>query len=1739
MSRTQLDAILKLVDVEINPAVFRKISQSVAGMSGNLQKTSQALGATNSSAKALNSTLGRTGSQLSQNERAARLFLRRMAQFAILLPTFVTLNRAIQGGVKFLFDFDSALRDIVRIDIKGLEGQMEEIGEAALRTAEAFGVSAIEVLNVTRIFKQAGFTIEESQAKAQAAILATQISTLNSAQAVEVFIAAAKQFGDEGSNAVLVLDKLAKVEDLAAVNAADVAEAFRTGGNALAEFSKSLDDSIGLIAALREQTRKSGREIGTFFKTLQARIFAAGESRSAVEALGVSVQNLDGTLRPTLDVLNDLSRAFDGLTEAQQANAAKAIAGIRQFESLTATFNSLDRANELSAKSSLAAGTADEKRRITDQKLERQIQKLIAVGQSFAESLGDAGITDTISAALKLTTSLLKVFTKVADVAGDIGINLAPLLALGGVALGKGILGFGGGKGGGGGSRAAGAPTGGMIGPQLPPSFQKDMQMFSTNVKLAGTVAKTTATAIGSLSTQAVSNLSISQALGIQRKTNAMSFSQHTAAIKSDIAALKASALSQKGMQASVAGSSAKLLGLTLIAGSLPKAFDAVGAQVGKLGGTAGAAGEELLHGAGGAASMAAQFAFLGPQAAAVAGIFGLLQTEGVRLIEAWQEHTKAVREMADQRLKDMNAQSARDTLLGQGPNGQDAIDAFIDTFTQGLKGKGFGNELNAAITNSLSQLSKSSTLKDFNLSLEQMRDIVLGNDIVLQNIIATRKEEIQQIAEDNNRLETFNELMRGVETGTLTNGKAFALLAKVMGAGITDVNEFTGQLQNTMMNLENFKATKDIIDLADNIRNLNLELELAKSGPDALADSLVRLQNELLVAERASRQTGNMLREELNASIKSLGQKSFLTGDNGTLNNEQFMTELFKAIETVDTDKIERFKDIIRSIPNVTEQAAEDVLKAVEKQIQNEIEIQNKRNDVTSEINRRTRLTNDQAAEAALNAQAATAKFSAELKQFGENVNSELSQVQELNLDDVQNVLSGQSDLSQGIQELIQNAFGSPIQKAQTELTGVTVDTQAELGILARKLEDVNRRLAEANTFEEQNSLSVEQRSLQLEIERTVQQGLIRSTEAKIKVLQAEQEFAKDAAEAEKKRLDQLEKIADAARDFSDELRKVNEGFDDFLQDKFSDLLSEEADAQGELKDAQQETLNSTRNLADAYSALLDAQLEFGNVLAEAKIKINLIQRDIGLLTGSISSFDGQLSAISNAFGSVLNDANITLEKRIDLERQLAEETLSFLQQAQQEIQQAGLTVFGQSGQENQALAQGIQGLQFIVDQLGGSFDAFLGMSSTDFDKVSQSLLSLPLELRQQILDALGTLPSSTSIGGFTVEQLQSALGQIGAGSAPDQGIVSLEELTSQQVEQMKIIQDLTLQQAQLQFAQVAKAEQSVALAEQQLEAAKILEERTVESLQEVRDNIIEETSVLEAANTARQELLSQVIAADDKNTLMQLEKEAQLFADQNAVFKEVGNQIVQGVGAAIGAKLQLIEAQAALGAATGHIPNIRNFARGNLSPGEAAGILKAAMREKRAMPGGASLAVANTSEAIIPMNKGYIPNFQDGNLSPIAAGIEAIKAINETVVAAIARSVTQALADLGGDNGTNQADLLSEIANILSNVQGELEDISSSNLTISSNTSATTDTGAAAPTSSASNVKITLQTNQQNSISISGLENLTEEIRSAVRDAATEQADAQIEPLLQELDSIVQVLRERGLLSSFGQPG
>lgn len=1771
-NRVELEAILKFVGVKINPGVFNQISRAAAGMPGPVQQFNRNLSQSVGIANNVNRAVRGVNNQLSGSEKAARLFLQRMAQFAILLPTFATLNKSIQGGIKFLFEFDAAIKDIIRVDIGSLSGKFDEIAKSAFNLATEFGTSAVVAADTIKLYVQAGFDLKKANELAELSLLATKSSTLDAAQAVEFLLSATKQFGLEGDALKNSLDALVKTEDLSALEARDIADAFKTGGNSLAQFGKDINDSIGLIAALREQTRKSGNEIGTFFKTLQTRIFAAGESRSALEALGVSVQDIEGHLRPTLAVLNDLKTAFDGLSEAEKANAAKSIAGVRQFEELIGTLNSLDRANELAAESSNAAGTARNKEAIDATKLQRRLDDLIVAGQKLAFALGEAGSTDFFKNALKSVTGLVNGLTEVVKLLDKFKVPILPILAP--LAL-KGLdkvfglgLGGGGGKGGGGGG---GGPGGaGPLG-QNTNDLAANTAALRQLTTVVGILAQEMKMASGAMLNQAGASQVAVAATNVQTQaTNVQTQAtqQATAATQTFTQRMKAALNTPIGRGAGTSEglkSAAIFASLTIAASAVTAGLNSLSEH---LGGNSSVAGS-LTKTTSAAAQMGIQFAAFGPVAAGVAASLGALWDVSTRLKDAYDDEVAALNEMNQARNRSDN-QKAGLFALSQSPD--NAAQAFGKSIEGRIKAnvdydKSFQQIFSSLDAGTKKAIGDAHSLKEIyltNSAIEytgQLDD--LGQEIVKitkgagEDLIRSLANADDSLFKNKEALEELRASYDSAGKSSLAYKDQQDLLELAFDRLADGAVEAAKQIQFLQMSFDDMKKLQDLIASAQDVNATNRAIVDKSKEPEDLAQGIDELSQTSRNA-KADLANAQKAFQDLLDTLKIAGSDtSQFAAFESMEDAKKFLADLGALLSKPNNGGA--IADFLgnRKLNDAQKQFAAEYIKIEENRVGAVLKSKEAEAAFTSEAHKRNLEETKAQKEVTLRAVESLAKFRTELAKVGAQANASgdtglMNQITGLKSQDVQNVLAGGSDLPKILQDVISSTFVDGVKRAETDLSQVADELAATLAPITNRISELNDEISALGVVTPNTEKATKKFALQqdlaaktLEKQNVEQSAYVKGLEGLQKLTVETKRAQEEAAKAEAERTKKTLALTEATKGFSNSIREVNKNFQEFAKQKIEDLAQKQAGAYEELKSAEQGVLSATQELSNTYSDYISAIIQVNGVIAEAKIKANLLGRDIGMLNGNIVTFQDRLGSLNEAFTSVLDDANMKLEQRIQLEKQLAEQTLAFLKQAQDEIISAGINVFGQSAEENQGLQKGIAGLSFIVEKLGGSFQNFLGMDSSEIDALSQELLNLPVEFRKSILDALAFLPSTTSIGGFSADQLKQAIGQIGAGVAPEQGLPAISELTAQQVEQLKILGQLGNQEAKLQLSQVVTAQKQLEKAQEQLDIAKIQEERAREGFDQVRAAVDAEMTVLEEANIERRDLLQKVIEADNANTLHDIENQAQLFSDQNSVFREVGDFIVQGVGQAINAKMTMIEAQTSLNnfntaqsfenQAKGYIPN---FANGNLSPSEAAGILQAAMREKKAMPNGAQLAIANTKEAIIPMYK----NFAGGNDtgSSIAAGINSIRSIDQTMVAAIARSVQNSLAQITTSDGSEQ--VLDKIAGLLTDLNTSIGQVRDSSLAIKTNTAglAATGTGTTPGATAATpgqDVRITLQTNQNNTVQITGLENLRDELKKALSETTDKQVAKQIESLMIQLEPVFQALNERGIISSFGQ--
>lgn len=101
----------------------------------------------------------------------------------------------------------------------------------------------------------------------------------------------------------------------------------------------SIEDTATAIGLMANAGIK-GEQAGTSLRSVLTRLSSPPkECADAMKALGISMTNADGTMRPLSDVMGQLREKFNGLSESQQTQYAKAIAGQEAMSGLLAIVN--------------------------------------------------------------------------------------------------------------------------------------------------------------------------------------------------------------------------------------------------------------------------------------------------------------------------------------------------------------------------------------------------------------------------------------------------------------------------------------------------------------------------------------------------------------------------------------------------------------------------------------------------------------------------------------------------------------------------------------------------------------------------------------------------------------------------------------------------------------------------------------------------------------------------------------------------------------------------------------------------------------------------------------------------------------------------------------------------------------------------------------------------------------------------------------------------------------------------------------------------------------------------------------------------------------------------------------------------------------------------------------------------------------------------------------------------------
>lgn len=183
----------------------------------------------------------------------------------------------------------------------------------------------------------------------------------------------------------------------------------------LATYGNSFQQTIGLVTAGTEIMQGRSAQVARGLNMIASRIV---KNQSALADYGITVQNADGSLKSTYDVLTELAPQWEAMSDAQRVALGDSIAGTNQYKVLAAVMSNIKTAVEANETALSSQGSAMKENARYMESFEAKLSQIDSKWQSFSNDVVNSDfakfLMDRISDILSLAdTGLGQVITQI------------------------------------------------------------------------------------------------------------------------------------------------------------------------------------------------------------------------------------------------------------------------------------------------------------------------------------------------------------------------------------------------------------------------------------------------------------------------------------------------------------------------------------------------------------------------------------------------------------------------------------------------------------------------------------------------------------------------------------------------------------------------------------------------------------------------------------------------------------------------------------------------------------------------------------------------------------------------------------------------------------------------------------------------------------------------------------------------------------------------------------------------------------------------------------------------------------------------------------------------------------------------------------------------------------------------------------------------------------------------------
>lgn len=218
-------------------------------------------------------------------------------------------ERAIEETFLTLKNVEDRVVEITRV-FSDATVNINEYSNSIFELATGYGRSFEDASEVVLRFAQAGETASDSLELAETALIALNTAELDVENSTNSLIGIMQQWKLENEDFPLLIDKINITADSFAVTSQDLVDGLLRTSSAAKNAGISLDETIGVLTAMREASGRTGKEVGNALNTIITYTQKA-QMDGTLEGLGFNVyaDAAKTQLKSVIDVWKDLSKA--------------------------------------------------------------------------------------------------------------------------------------------------------------------------------------------------------------------------------------------------------------------------------------------------------------------------------------------------------------------------------------------------------------------------------------------------------------------------------------------------------------------------------------------------------------------------------------------------------------------------------------------------------------------------------------------------------------------------------------------------------------------------------------------------------------------------------------------------------------------------------------------------------------------------------------------------------------------------------------------------------------------------------------------------------------------------------------------------------------------------------------------------------------------------------------------------------------------------------------------------------------------------------------------------------------------------------------------------------------------------------------------------------------------------------------------------------------------------------------